>query len=95
MSESEDSNEVDESVSLPKHRCYSLFHPNVDTDRVKALKEAVRNKKLERDENILKKTEFDRTTEDESSSKKIIREDSELSGLQGKISETYQKETED
>ena len=73
MSESEDSNEVDESVSLPKSRFFSLIHPNLDTDRVNALKESVRNQKLERDEKILKKTEFDRETEDESSSKKINR----------------------
>ena len=94
MSESEDSYEEDKIGSL-KHRFGSLVHPFLDTDKVNAFKESVRKQKLERDKNILKKTEFDRETEYESSSKKINREDSELCDLKDKMSDIYQNETED
>ena len=94
MNENEDSYDEDKSGSL-KHRFSYLVHPGLDTDNLIALKEAVRNQKLERDENILKKTEFDTETEDESSSKKINREDSELSDLNDTISKTFQNKTED
>ena len=94
MSESKDSIEVDDCVSL-NSRLDLLIHCKLDIARVKALKESVRNQNLERDENVLKKTKFDRETEDESSSKEINRADSELSVLQGKISDKYKKETED
>ena len=73
MSESEDSKEVDKSLPLPKNRFTTLLHPSLDADNVKALQEIVRNQKLERDEVILKKTDFDAETEDVSSSKMINR----------------------
>ena len=75
MSDSKDSNEVEDYVSL-NSRFDLLIHRELDIARVKALKESVGNQKLERDKNILKKTNFGRETEDESSSKKINREDS-------------------
>ena len=92
MSESEDSKEVDNSVSLPKNRFTTLLHPSLDTDKVKALQEIVR---LGRGEVISMKTDFDAETEDESSYKKEKREDSEFSDLKNTMSKTYQNDTED
>ena len=59
MSGSEDSKEVDKRVSSPKSRFTTLFHPNLDTNNLRALQEIVRNQKVGIDEIILKKTEFD------------------------------------
>ena len=90
MSESEDSKEADNSVSLPKNRLSTLFHPSLDTDKVIDLQAIVRNQKLDRGEVKWMKTDFDAETEDESSFNKEKREDRELSDLKDKICKTYQ-----
>ena len=84
MSGSEDSYE--DIKNILKHNFNAFVHPSLGTDILIALRRSVKKQKLERDEKISKKTEFDRETEDESSCKNINREGSELTVLQGKNS---------
>ena len=77
MSESEDSKDVDNGVFMPENRFTTLLHPNLATDRLKALKVKVRDQKQKEDEVMSIKTDFEVETQDEANYKKENREDSE------------------
>ena len=94
MSESEDSKEVDNSVSLPENRFATLLHPNLATDQMKALQAIVRDQKQKGSEVMSIKTDFEAETEGEANSKKENREDSELGDFNDTMIKTYQNKTE-
>ena len=95
MSESEDSKEVDNSVSIPENRLPTLLHSNLATDQMKALQAIVRNQKHKGGKVMSIKTDFETETEDEANSKMENKEDNELGDLNDTLSKTYQNETED
>ena len=95
MSESKDSKKVENSVSLPEHSSNTLLHPKFTSDEMKSLQVKVRYQKKEGGKVNSDMTNFEEDTEDESSSKKIHRVDSELGDLKETMSKTYQNETED